>query len=68
MALERINFQPRMTQFLVNQLSAFSDKPLLILDVGARGGFEDHWQLYGEQALQIGFEPDVEEFERLNQQ
>jgi hypothetical protein len=68
MALEHINFRPRMTKFLVNQQQAFSERPLLILDVGARGGFEDHWQIYGEQAIQIGFESDVEECNRLNQQ
>lgn len=68
MALEHINVRPRMTQFLVNQLQAFSERPLLILDVGARGGFEDYWKLYGEQAVQIGFEPDGEEYNRLNQQ
>jgi len=68
MALEHINFRPSMTKFLVNQQQAFAERPLLILDVGARGGFEDHWQIYGEQAIQIGFEPDVEECNRLNQQ
>jgi len=68
MALGHINFQPRMTQFLVSQLRAFSEQPLIIFDVGARAGFEVHWNVYGEQAVQIGFEPDVGECERLNQQ
>jgi FkbM family methyltransferase len=68
MALEHINLQPRMTQFLVERLKAFSEEPLFVMDVGARGGFEEHWKHYGEQVFQIGFEPDVEECEKLNQQ
>lgn len=47
MALEHINLLLRMTQFLVNQLKTFFAEPLLVIDVGARGGFEEHWQHYG---------------------
>ncbi|MDJ0713521.1 MAG: FkbM family methyltransferase [Prochloraceae cyanobacterium] len=68
MALERINSDPRMTQFLVDRTLAFSDRPLLVLDLGARGGFEPHWKFYGDRIIQIGFEPDLEECEKLNQQ
>ncbi|AFY58610.1 methyltransferase, FkbM family [Rivularia sp. PCC 7116] len=67
MALKHINYQPTMTEFLVNK-KTFSKNPLLVMDIGARGGFEHHWQSYGEQVYKIGFEPDKEECDRLNQQ
>jgi len=41
---------------------------LLVVDVGARGGFERHWSFYGDQVELIGFEPESEECKRLNQQ
>ncbi len=41
--------------------------PFAVVDVGARGGFEGHWSFYGDQIKLIGFEPDIEECERLNQ-
>ena len=67
MAIKNINHQPRMTQFLVNDSNSFSSNPLLIMDVGARDGFEYHWDFFGNQIHKIGFEPDVEECNRLNQ-
>lgn len=38
-----------------------------IADLGARGGFERHWDIYGSGVELIGFEPDAAECERLNQ-
>jgi FkbM family methyltransferase len=64
----RVHPHPKMTRFLVDQLQAFKDDPIVILDVGARGGTESYWQLYGDQAFQIGFEADVEECQKLNQE
>lgn len=68
MAHEQINLNAKMTKFLVNELKIFADSPLTILDVGARGGSEQHWQIYGEQLYQIGLEPDLEECQKLNQE
>lgn len=67
MSLKNINSSPRFTQHLVAS-RAFEQKPLVIVDAGARGGFEQHWSLYGDQVKLIGFEADVSECERLNQQ
>lgn len=67
MSLKNINNSPRFTQHLVAS-RVFEQKPLVIADVGARGGFEQHWSLYGDQVKLIGFEADAEECERLNQQ
>ncbi len=67
MRLPNMNSSPRLVKHLVAS-RAFEQKPLVIVDVGARGGFEQHWSLYGEQVKLIGFEADPEECERLNQQ
>jgi FkbM family methyltransferase len=68
MAHTRINIQPQMTQFLVQHLQAFASDPVVICDIGARGGIEHHWHCYGQQARFIGFDPDSQECNRLNQE
>lgn len=67
MSLKNINSSPKFTQHLVAS-GAFASEPLVVVDIGARGGFEQHWSLYGDQVELIGFEADSEECERLNQQ
>lgn len=39
--------------------------PLVVADVGARGGFDPRWSILGNQCVQIGFEPDPEEFQKV---
>lgn len=60
-----INPDPRFTKHLV-KTGAFEKSPLVVIDVGARGGFEKQWDLYENQIQLIGFEPDVDECHRLN--
>lgn len=67
MALTNINKYPRFTKHLVS-IKAFDSKRLSVVDVGARGGVESHWSFYGDQVRLIGFEPDLVECDRLNQQ
>ena len=67
MAHQRINSNPAMTCLLVDDLEVFKQAPVVICDVGARGGIEPHWQVFGNQAQFIGFEPDQIECDRLNQ-
>ena len=62
-----LNPNPRFTQHLV-QSRAFAKDPLVVVDVGARKGFESHWRLYSDQVSLIGFEADAEECRRLNEQ
>jgi len=63
---QRINPRPRLTNFLVSK-DVFRNAPLCVIDVGARGGFEEHWDcLYGDQANLIGFEVDTKECEKIN--
>jgi len=67
MSLKNINSSPIFTQHLVAS-GAFASEPLVVVDIGARGGFEQHWSFYGDQVKFVGFEADPEECERLNQQ
>jgi FkbM family methyltransferase len=39
--------------------------PLVVVDVGCRWGFADQWHRLGSKCHTIGFDPDVEECERL---
>jgi len=59
-----MNPNPRLTKHLVST-GVFAEKPLVVIDVGAKGGFENHWGSYGEQAQLIGFEPNIAEYEKL---
>lgn len=65
--LTSVNHDPKFIKHLVS-LRIFDTDPLSVVDVGARGGFEWFWSFYDDQARVIGFEPDPEECNRLNQQ
>lgn len=39
--------------------------PIVLVDVGARGGLPVHWQKLSDRLDVIGFEPDVDEWRRL---
>ncbi len=56
---------PRFTKYLVEK-GIFKNNPLIIVDVGARGGLEYHWANYGNAIQFMGFEPDAEECKKLN--
>jgi FkbM family methyltransferase len=56
--------EPRMTLRLV-EAGAFADAPLVVVDVGARGGIEWFWKAFGDGVRVIAFEPDAEECARL---
>lgn len=62
----RINPNPLMTQYLVESFDIFKDAPMIICDIGARGGLEKHWNVFGSQAIFIGFEPDAEACDLIN--
>ena len=47
---------------------AFARDPLVLVDVGARGGLRPNWQPAKEHLRVIGFEPEAEEFARLDAQ
>jgi FkbM family methyltransferase len=47
-------------------LGRLLEKPLVVVDVGARWGASPIWDDLGDRCLTIGFEPDEAECERLN--
>ena len=55
---------PPMTRRLV-EARAFAEDPLIVVDVGARGGIELFWKVFGDDIRTIAFEPDPEECARL---
>ena len=57
--------RPRLTEHLIKK-NAFSKNPLLVVDIGARGGPESHWLHYKNQIQVLAFEPDERECEALN--
>jgi FkbM family methyltransferase len=65
MATERTNWNPPMLRRLVDQ-RLWGDAPLFLVDVGASGGIEGQWRLFGDALRAVAFEPLVSEVERLN--
>lgn len=63
----RVRSAPPLTHHLV-RAGLFGTNPFQLVDVGARGGIESKWAVFGESLKAIGFEPLVGEVERLNAQ
>jgi FkbM family methyltransferase len=60
-----VNYAPLMTSFLVKETGVFRDDPIVIVDVGARGGIGREWEALGDQIRAYAFEPDEEECRQL---
>jgi FkbM family methyltransferase len=60
-----MNYAPLMTSFLVKETAIFRNDPVVLLDVGARGGVGREWEVFGDQLRAYAFEPDDEECRRL---
>ncbi|WP_421997769.1 FkbM family methyltransferase [Reyranella sp.] len=56
---------PPMTKALV-AAGAFAADPVIVVDVGARGGVEWYWKVFGQHLRIVAFEPDAKECARLN--
>lgn len=54
-----------MTRLLTG-VGAFKTSPMTLVDVGARGGYDEIWDVFGDQLKVIGFEPDEKECANLN--
>jgi len=57
---------PPLTRYLVAETDTFRDDPLVIVDIGSRGGFNPEWKAFGDCVRIYGFEPDEAECARLN--
>jgi FkbM family methyltransferase len=42
-------------------------QPLVVADIGAAQGLDPRWEKFGEACVQIGFEPDIAECNRLKE-
>lgn len=66
MSTERLNTHaPTLAHIVEGRL--WGDSDFYLLDVGASGGIERHWSVFGDRLRAIGFEPLVAEAERLQQ-
>lgn len=65
MATPRTNYSPQMTERFVAD-GTFLNAPFCVADVGASGGIEQHWRVFGQYLRAVGFDPLVNECERLN--
>jgi FkbM family methyltransferase len=61
-----INATPLMSNYLVRTVKAFAAEPVIILDIGARGGFNKEWAVFEDQCRIFCFEPDQQESARLS--
>lgn len=60
----QINYSPRMTALLVDA-QAFASEPFTLVDVGAMGGIQGEWAVFGKDLRVFAFEPNEEECARL---
>jgi FkbM family methyltransferase len=59
--LRDLHPNPQFIKSLVEEKS-FENDLLVVVDVGARKGFEKHWNHYGDQINLIGFEPNEDSY------
>ena len=59
-----ITIEHRMIDSLV-EATAFAKSPVVVGDVGVRGGFDSAWNVFGRQCQLVGFEADPHECARL---
>jgi FkbM family methyltransferase len=55
------------TKDRLGRLATHLERPLVVIDVGCRDGDATGWTTFGSNVHVIGFEPDVEECERLQE-
>jgi FkbM family methyltransferase len=61
-----INPKPAMTRHLVERTDLLRENRVVIVDVGARWGYNSEWRVFGDCLSVYCFEPDEEECDRLN--
>jgi FkbM family methyltransferase len=54
-----------MTRYVASN-GYLREHPLVLIDVGASGGIQTHWNAFGEALVAFAFEPLLDECERLN--
>lgn len=61
----RPHFKARLARRVIEQ-GLWGETPVFLLDVGASGGIDAAWSIFGARLRAIGFDPLVTEIERLN--
>lgn len=64
MSTQRIRYNLPLTTSLVSS-NSFKEEPFFLVDVGASGGIEPHWNTFIPYLRAVGFDPLVAEVERL---
>jgi FkbM family methyltransferase len=64
MSTQRIRYNPPLTTSLTS-LDCFKEEPFFLVDIGASGGIEPHWNTFIPYLRAVGFDPLVAEIERL---
>jgi len=54
------------TEFASAIARSLSKEPFVLLDFGCSGGINSMWRIFGDRLLALGFDPNIEECERLN--
>ncbi|MDP6823413.1 MAG: FkbM family methyltransferase [Dehalococcoidia bacterium] len=62
-----IKADPEFTRHMVDAGYLARD-PFVFVDVGAAGGFRSKFDVFGPSLMKIGFEPDTDGYETLNEQ
>jgi FkbM family methyltransferase len=65
MQTPRVNWNPPLTKHLV-QSGVFRAQPFSLVDVGASGGIDGYWEIFGDSLCAVGFDGLIKEVERLN--
>lgn len=65
MQTPRMKSNPPLTSYLV-QRGVFRDQPFVLVDVGASGGIDRYWEVFGKDLTAFGFDPLIKEVDRLN--
>lgn len=61
----RVNWNPPLTKHLAG-IGTFRERPFHLVDVGASGGIDGYWEIFGEGLHAFGFDGLTKEVERLN--
>jgi FkbM family methyltransferase len=64
MSTERLNTTPAMLSRIITE-RLWGDSDFFLIDVGASGGIERHWSVFGDRLRAVAFEPLVAEVQRL---
>ena len=63
--MDNANYQPKMLPEIVAG-DALADDPFVLVDVGCGLGIDPAWRLFGDKLRGHGFDPQIDEIERLH--